>query len=108
MRLFYLLVLLSLLFLLLMPLQKCEGCSESYTNLPNHVKSCLWMRRFLAGGLKNRVDQTSRANAERLAELERVREEEVRIRAEALLRETEARAREEVHPSARLMRDVPY
>ena len=93
MRLVWLLVLFCLL---LMPLQQCEGCSGTFANLPNHVKSCGKWRNFLSGGLKSRIDQTSRAEAERLAESKRREEEHARIRAEAALRDAERRAREEV------------
>ena len=87
---------LLLVILVLMPLQQCEGCASTYANLPNHVKTCARMRSFVAGGLKHRMDQTSRAQTERLAELKRIEQEQARIRAEAALREAEMRAREEV------------
>ena len=101
MRLIWLLL---VFFLLLMPLQKCEGCSNTYANLPNHVKSCGKMRRFLNGGLKSRIDRTSQAEAEQLAEIQRREEEDARMRAEAALRDAERRAREEVSFSHARMR----
>ena len=91
-----------------MPLQQCEGCSKPYRNLANHVKRCANMRQFLSGGLKSRMQQTSRGQAERLAEAERVEQEQARARAEAAIREAELRAREEVSLAALDMLSFQY
>ena len=101
MRLVWLLVLFCLL---LMPLQQCEGCSGTFANRPNHVKSCGKWRNFLSGGLKSRIDRTSQAEAEQLAEIQRREEEDARMRAEAALQDAERRAREEVSFSHARMR----
>ena len=100
--------LLLVVFLLLMPLQQCEGCSKPYSNLANHVKRCANMRQFISGGLKNRMQQTSRAEADRLAEAARLEQEQARVRAEAALREAELRAREEVSLPAVKMPSIRY
>ena len=96
MRILCVLILFCLIF---MSLQTCEGCAKTYRNLANHVKTCSKMHTFIGGGLRQRMDNTSRAEAAQRAEHARIQEEQERARAEAARQEAERRAREEVRTS---------
>ena len=85
-----------LVVLIFMVLQRCEGCGERYANLAGHVGHCKRMHKFLSGGLKERLDEMDRLEAEQQAEADRAQEAQMRECEERARKEAEERQRHEV------------